>query len=89
MSQPTIADAEFKWAYSNLSPWLLLSLCLLAAVVYPAFTHEYLFHDDWIHYSNKAASCSNSRSHTWFGTLGRPLGHEILCRQFKITGGIS
>jgi rubredoxin len=59
-------------------PWLVYSLGLLFAVTYPIFTYEYLFHDDWIHFSGTCPMFD------WFMRLGRPLGAAILCFQFSL-----
>ncbi|MCX5849210.1 MAG: hypothetical protein NTW65_07150, partial [Deltaproteobacteria bacterium] len=59
-------------------PWLLFSLGLLFAVMYPIFTYEYLFHDDWHHFSGTCPMAD------WFMQLGRPLGGAILCFQFSL-----
>jgi|GEM_PF-408830 len=59
-------------------PWLLFSLGLLIAVLYPIFTHEYLYHDDW---HNFAKNCPWG---WWFNLQGRPLGGIISCFQFGL-----
>jgi rubredoxin len=58
--------------------WILFSLGLLIVVVYPIFTYEYLFHDDW---HNFMANCPWRQ---WGYLLGRPLAPVIACFQFDL-----
>jgi hypothetical protein len=69
-------SAKRLWAAA-----LLLGIALLC-VYWPVFTHDYLYHDDWGHFSGRNVACSASPMYNWSRINGRLLGQYLLCGLF-------
>ena len=70
--------ASRRWAAG-----LVLGIVLLS-VYWPVFRFEYLYHDDWVHFSGHESSCSASPMYGWSMITGRPLGQYVLCGLFRV-----
>ena len=62
--------------------WVACGIGLLVAVLSPVLTYEYLYHDDWLHFGG------HGQMREWFQIMGRPIGHELLCLQYKLVENI-
>ena len=60
---------------------LVLGIVLLC-VYWPVFTYDYLYYDDWIHFSGHEVGCSTSPMYNWSQITGRSLGQYVLCGLF-------
>jgi len=67
----------------------VLIICfIITTMLSPAALYGYLYHDDWIHYYGKQASCQNYPMTSWLNIVGRPFGGIILCLQFHLVDTI-
>ena len=70
------------------SYWFFLIILLVVIISFPALNHNYLFHDDWIHFSSRDLNCNHNGTCQWFNNLGRPFGFAILHLQYKLMASL-
>jgi hypothetical protein len=81
--EPTLENWSTKPANRRWAAGLALGIVLLC-VYYPVLTFDYLYHDDWIHFTGPGSTCSASTMYDWSKITGRPLGQYALCGLFGL-----
>ncbi len=70
-------SAQQRWAAG-----LLLGIVLFC-VYYPVLHFDYLYHDDWIHFTDRGSPVGSAMG-GWSQTTGRPLGGYVLWVLFRL-----
>jgi len=78
---PMVSSWLAKPANRRWAAGLTLGIVLLC-IYYPVLTHRFLYHDDWLHLSSRAPSCSASTMSAWSRLTGRAIGQYVLCGLF-------
>ena len=80
---PAFENWSTKPANRRWAAGLSLGIVLLC-IYYPVLTFDYLYHDDWIHFTGPGSTCSASTMYAWSKVTGRPLGQYVLCALFGL-----
>jgi hypothetical protein len=78
-----VASRLGKPGHRHWAAGLSLGIVLLC-IYYPVFTHRYLYHDDWLHFSTRVTPCSVSPMSAWSEVAGRAIGQYVLCGLFSV-----
>ena len=64
---------------------IVAAILALVFIFRPVYQYDYLYHDDWIHWSDALSErgCKESRTAERFNSLGRPIAYKILCATFS------
>ena len=81
MTEPVFESWYSSSAHQRWAAGLVLGIVLLC-VYWPVFSYDYLYYDDWIHFSGREVACSASPMYNWSRINGRPLGQYVLCGLF-------
>ena len=73
MTEPVFESWYSNSAHQRWAAGLVLAIVLLC-VYWPVFSYDYLYYDDWIHFSGREVACSASPMYNWSRINGRPLG---------------
>ena len=66
----------------------LASGFVLFLVYSPVFRFDYLYHDDWVHFSTGAAPCRESPMYGWSQITGRLGEQYVVCGMFRLFGTV-